>query len=151
MAFGIWTGKYKFASLVAKRNPLGTMKVLNMDIKDFRDQFIFSVILKRERNLSHIQIHTSSATDLKSTLFPRAVPKKSQGHWKRGQAGWLLDMCMIGEKREEEGQEMEGPWERDWKNFFTKINSNLISMSKPNVAYTNSDPAVLLGDNTCKT
>lgn len=150
MAFGILTGKYKFASLVAKTNPLGTVKVLTMDIKDFRDQFIFSVILKRERNLSHIQIRTSSATDLKSTLFPRAEPKKSKGHWKRGQAGWLLDVCMK-RKREEERQEMEGPWERDWKKIFTKINSNLISMSKANVAYTNSDPAVLLGDNTCKT
>lgn len=87
MAFGLLIGKQKFASLVPKRNPFDTEKVLNMDIKDFRDQLIFSVILKRQRNLSHIQIHMSSATDLKSTLLPRAVPKKSEGHRKSGQAG----------------------------------------------------------------
>lgn len=80
MALGLLIGKYKFASLVPYRGHFGTVKVLNMDIKDFRDQLIFSVILKRERNLSHVQIHMNSATDLKSTLLPRAVPKKSEGH-----------------------------------------------------------------------
>lgn len=100
MAFGLLTGKYKFASLVPKRNPFGPVKVLNMDIKDFGDQLIFSIILKRERSLSHIQICTSSATHLKSTFLPRAVAKKSGGHWERGQAGWLPAGCMTGQRGE---------------------------------------------------
>lgn len=43
-------GKYKFASPVPKRNPFCTVTELNKDIKDFKDQLIFSIVLKRERN-----------------------------------------------------------------------------------------------------
>lgn len=46
----------------------GTVKGLNMDIKDFKDQLIFSIVLKRERNPGHTQAHTSFATELKSIL-----------------------------------------------------------------------------------
>lgn len=61
-------GKYKFASPVPKRNPFCAVKGLNKDIKDFKDQLIFSIVLKRERNPRHTQVHISFATELKSIL-----------------------------------------------------------------------------------
>lgn len=133
MAFGLLTGKYKFASPVPKRNPSGPGKVLNMDIKDFGHQLVFSIILNRERSLSHIQIRTSSATHLKSTFLLRVVAKKSGGHWECGQVGWLPAGCMTGQRGEA----------RNWRTLrkrlrqkSKKISSTPISMSKENVADT---------------
>lgn len=49
MALGLFTGKYKFASLAPKRTLFGTVKILNMGIQNIQRSITFSVLLEQRK------------------------------------------------------------------------------------------------------